>query len=281
MKVFEDTAKLAELGPGPAFVPTMGALHGGHLSLVERAKLTGRPVVVSIFVNPTQFNDPSDLDRYPRTMEADLAACEQAGADAVWVPPAADIYPPDLEIPTPPLPVVAAEPGLEDRQRPGFFAGVCQVVNRLFDLLQPSCAVFGEKDFQQLLTVRAMAAKLHPGIEIIGSATSREEDGLAMASRNALLSASDRERARRVPEALRAARREHDAFKAEDRARDTLTEAGLDIEYVAVRNATDLGAPSHSGANRVLVAARAPESGIRLIDNAAWPRSGPGSDSLS
>jgi pantoate--beta-alanine ligase len=147
---------------GSGFVPTMGALHEGHAELIRRAATIARErglaagCSVSIFVNPTQFDDKKDFDRYPQTLAADLALCEAAGAACVYAPRVLDIYPPDAPIPVPALPGVATSPQLEDAFRPGHFAGVCQVVARLFDLVRPAIAVFGEKDWQQLQVVGPM-----------------------------------------------------------------------------------------------------------------------------
>jgi len=254
-------------------VPTMGALHAGHLALVERGVSIARErgleqgCVVSVFVNPTQFDDPADLERYPRTLDEDARACEAAGASFVWAPAVEEIYPPGVEVPVPPLPPQAVGPGLEDRYRPGHPAGVCQVVNRLFELVRPAAAVFGEKDWQQLVMLGELS-RATGGPEVIGHPTVREADGLAMASRNRFLSKGDRARARAVPRAIELARQEHDPDAAEALMGRTLMEHGLLIDYAVVRDAHTLLRPV-GGEGRVLVAARA--GGVRLLDNAAWP----------
>ncbi|MCG3122645.1 MAG: Pantothenate synthetase [Phycisphaerales bacterium] len=289
MELLADNASLLAWreSAGPAvFVPTMGALHEGHAQLVRRgvalaraSRLASAGCVVSIFVNPTQFNDPSDLARYPRTLEADLATCRAAGAAAVYAPSPADIYPPGQDIPVPPLPDVATRPALEDAHRPGHFAGVCQVVLRLFTLVRPAAAVFGEKDWQQLQVITAMTARERLGIEIIPEPTVREPDGLAMSSRNRFLSEHDRERALSLSRALKAAAAELSPAAAETAMRRVLDQAGVDTEYAVVRDAGTLlsvgrDTPASTGslsppAYRALIAARV--GSVRLIDNAPWP----------
>lgn len=272
--------RAADLGTDRCvLVPTMGALHEGHMSLVraatEVARRRGEPVIVTVFVNPTQFNEQSDFDRYPRTLDADAAACERAGADVVFAPPVEEVYPPDREIPVPPLPDVATQPGLEDAARPGHFAGVCQVVNRLFELTRPSAALFGEKDWQQLQVVRALTARGGPGVEIVGLPTVREPDGLAMSSRNRFIPAELREQALAIPRALEAAAGASgdDPGEAEALMRTTLERAGLggSIDYAVVRDAQTLLSPRRGRSARALIAARV--GPVRLIDNAPW---GPG-----
>lgn len=262
---------------GCVFVPTMGALHDGHGALIryaaDLARSDASPVVVSIFVNPTQFNDPRDLERYPRTLEADLVLCEAAGASCVFAPSIDTMYPPALGgrsgVRVPALPPAATDPRLEDAHRPGHFAGVCQVCLRLFELVNPLKAVFGEKDWQQLAVVRAMAAIERPGLQILGHPTVRERDGLAMSSRNALLRPQDRRRAPAMARALEEAGRHTDPTVAEREARRVLLANRLAPEYVAVRDAETLGPPVPGRAARVLAAAKCGE--VRLIDNAPWP----------
>ncbi|MDX2149014.1 MAG: pantoate--beta-alanine ligase [Planctomycetota bacterium] len=283
--------------PSSVFVPTMGALHEGHASLVRQASalawsrgwLAGdrAACIVSIFVNPTQFNEAKDFDRYPRTLEADVALCAAAGASAVFAPSPDVVYPPGEPVPVPPLPRVATEPSLEDAHRPGHFAGVCQVVLRLFQLVRCRSAIFGEKDWQQLQVVRAMVADLDLDIEIVPGVTIREADGLAMSSRNRLLSPADRALAARLSAALRAASestrtgsnahpgRPLEARRAAEEAmHDALTrDAGFSegaIEYAVIRDAQTLLEYSPARPARALIAARTP-GGIRLIDNAPWP----------
>ena len=185
-----------------ALVPTMGALHEGHLALVKEARRRAERVVVSIFVNPMQFNRRDDFERYPRTLDVDATACAAAGVDAVYAPSPAAMYPEGYQSH---VEVTKLTEPLCGAARPGHFRGVTTVVTKLFHAVRPDVAVFGEKDYQQLAVIRRMTADLDFGIEIVGVPTVREADGLAMSSRNRLLSASDREAARCVPRALDAA----------------------------------------------------------------------------
>ncbi|HZW06291.1 MAG TPA: pantoate--beta-alanine ligase [Phycisphaerales bacterium] len=279
MQVISDAADLAPLY-GNLFVPTMGALHDGHATLVrsaarvrDAAPTGGPPVVVSIFVNPTQFNDATDLARYPRTLDADLAVCHRAGADAVFIPEPETVYPPDHAVAVPPLPAAATQPRLEDALRPGHFEGVCQVVARLFDLVKPSAAFFGEKDYQQLAVVRAMTAALLLPVEIVPVPTVREHDGLAMSSRNRFIPADKRARAAAISRALCEASSAacSSPSSAESAMRRVLLDAGFsdaDIQYAVVRDAETLSAPAQGRPARALIAASLPP--VRLIDNAPW-----------
>ena len=173
-----------------AFVPTMGALHDGHLALIERAKALAERVVVSIFVNPLQFNDPSDLERYPRDEDSDLAKLEAAGCDLVWLPGSSDLYPEGFATT---VSVAGVSERWEGEHRPGHFDGVATVVAKLFIACMPDLAIFGEKDWQQLAVIRRMTADLGLSIRIIGHPTVREDNGLAMSSRNALLTDMERQ----------------------------------------------------------------------------------------
>ena len=207
MKVFESVKELrAELDKaeqsGIGFVPTMGALHAGHRSLVERARRENGTVVVSVFVNPTQFNDKNDLKHYPRTSEADARLLEEAGADFVLMPTVEEIYPqPD----TRQFDFGLIDKVMEGATRPGHFNGVAQVVSRLFDIVRPARAYFGEKDFQQIAVIKSMVAQLALPIEIVECAIVRGEDGLALSSRNTLLDAAHRAAAPHIYATLRAA----------------------------------------------------------------------------
>ena len=207
MKVFESVKELrAELDKaeqsGIGFVPTMGALHAGHRSLVERARRENGTVVVSVFVNPTQFNDKNDLKHYPRTPEADARLLEEAGADFVLMPTVEEIYPqPD----TRQFDFGLIDKVMEGATRPGHFNGVAQVVSRLFDIVRPARAYFGEKDFQQIAVIKSMVAQLALPIEIVECAIVRGEDGLALSSRNTLLDAAHRVAAPHIYATLRAA----------------------------------------------------------------------------
>lgn len=260
-------------------VPTMGALHAGHASLVRQgaalARARGWPggVVVTVFVNPTQFNERADFDRYPRTLEADAAVCAEAGATAVVAPSVESVYPDGLGSGVPRVPEVATRPGLEDAHRAGHFAGVCQVVLRLFRLVRPEAAIFGEKDWQQLQVVRAMVRELSILVEIIPGPTVRESDGLAMSSRNRFLGPRDRERASALSRALREAAREPDPAAAEATMARVLGDQGITPDYAVVRDALTLLAvgsrPPVGAAYRALIAAKV--GPVRLLDNAGWP----------
>ena len=187
-------------GKQVGLVPTMGALHEGHASLIRRSVEECGCTVVSVFVNPTQFNDPNDLKNYPRTLEADCALIEALGADIVFAPTAEEMYPePDTRVfAYPPIDSV-----MEGARRPGHFNGVCQVVSKLFDMVQPDRAYFGEKDFQQIAVVRAMMKDQGFGFELVACPIVRDERGLALSSRNALLSASERLTATAICRTLR------------------------------------------------------------------------------
>ena len=250
------------------FVPTMGALHEGHASLMTRARaeVGEGPVVVSVFVNPTQFAPGEDLDRYPRTLEADLDLCAAHGVDVVFAPAVEEMYPGGPEAQQ-----VTVDPGplgrvLEGAVRPTHFAGVLTVVAKLFGLVRPDVAVFGQKDFQQLALIQQMVADLCMGVEVIGAETVREADGLALSSRNRYLSETDRVTGLALSRALRAAQEAapDGAEAAEVAGREVLASTpGLEVDYFVVRG-NDLGDPTGPEA-RALVAARV--GSTRLIDN--------------
>jgi pantoate--beta-alanine ligase len=251
------------------FVPTMGALHAGHLSLVERCRAECDTVVVSIFVNPTQFNDPDDLKKYPRTLDADLALLERAGADRVYVPAVEDIYPePDTRI----FDFGALERVMEGAQRPGHFNGVAQVVSRLLEIVEPERACFGEKDFQQLAIVRELVRCLALPVEIVACPIVRDADGLALSSRNVRLTPTQRRAAPGIFRALtEAAGLSGRLPVAELECRiagwiDAAPE--LKTEYAVIADAQTLGPVRNwdaPGAKRAFVAVQV--GGIRLIDN--------------
>lgn len=277
MQVIHDQASMAAL-VGCALVPTMGALHDGHASLIRRAAGRGLPVVVTVFVNPTQFAPNEDFARYPRTLEADVAIAERAGADAVYAPPHEDVYPRGLdaartEAAALPLPEVARTPGLEDACRPGHFGGVCQVVARLFDLACPRLAIFGEKDWQQWRVLDEMVAALParwPGLEMEVAPTVREADGLAMSSRNRYLRPEQREQALGLVRALQVAASAQQPATAERLMRETLEDHGLAVDYAVVRDArTLMPVGGFERPTRGLVAARLDT--VRLIDTMALP----------
>jgi pantoate--beta-alanine ligase len=252
-----------------AFVPTMGALHEGHVALIHRARAeigSEGAVVVSIFVNPTQFAPGEDLDRYPRTLAADLLACAGAGADVVFTPALEEMYPRGIG-----PGAVTVDPGvlgtiLEGASRPTHFAGVLTVVAKLFGLVRPDVAVFGQKDYQQLALIRRMAADLCLRVEVVGAQTVREGDGLALSSRNRFLDPSERGRAVSLSAALFAA--SDGAGSALAAARRVLEAAGasrgFELDYLELTG-VDLGPAPESGEARLLVAAKV--GSTRLIDN--------------
>ena len=277
VRMIERVEDLAEFH-GCVLVPTMGALHRGHASLVQQAAGAGRPVVVTVFVNPTQFGPGEDYVRYPRTLESDLKIAADAGATAVFVPDAAAIYPKGLEAAKTeatarPLPAVAKEPHLEDAARPGHFGGVCQVVARLFDLCRPSLACFGEKDYQQLRVIEQMvegAGGRWGDLRIQRCPTVREHDGLAMSSRNRYLAEDRRDTALGVYRALQMAMSAQRPATAEALMHETLLDHGFTVDYAVVRDAaTLLPVSGLETPCRALIAARLPE--VRLIDNMAMP----------
>ena len=249
-----------------AFVPTMGALHEGHASLIRTARdRVAGPVVVSIFVNPMQFAPGEDLERYPRTLEADLEICAANGADVAFAPTVDEVYPgghPQVTVDPGPLAAI-----LDGRSRPTHFHGVLTVVAKLFGLVRPDVAVFGEKDYQQLALIRRMVRDLCMGIDVVGAETVREADGLALSSRNRFLNPEQRQQAVALSRALQAGQGQA-AYGAEAvlaAARDVLdTTTGVDLDYLSVTS-TDLGDPPDHGEGRVLVAARV--GSVRLIDN--------------
>lgn len=252
-----------------AIVPTMGALHEGHLTLVRAAKRRGLKIVVSIFVNPTQFAPHEDFASYPRTMDADLDKLAIEAADLVWAPAAAAMYPEGFA--TRIAPEGPAVAGLEDRFRPHFFGGVATVVGKLFNQCQPDFAMFGEKDYQQLKVVTRMARDLDMRVRVIGVPTVREKDGLALSSRNVYLSADERRAApvlyRTMKEVAARLRAGAEAEAALDEGRAAITAAGFALDYLEARHAETLTpiASVEDGPIRLLVAAKIGRT--RLIDN--------------
>jgi len=256
-------------------VPTMGALHAGHLSLVETAKQHTPHVAVSIFVNPTQFGPTEDFTRYPRPIEKDLELCEKLGVDFVFKPPPEEIYRPglaDIVVDLPQLTTV-----LEGKHRPGHFRGVCQVVAKLFNIVQPNVACFGRKDFQQLRILGAMTESLDRPIEIVGCPTLRDPDGLAMSSRNQYLSVDERRRALSISRALFLAQGEFNSgVRQANRLATTMQNILLDkgdlgrvpliIDYVAAVDARTLK-PVETVAGPTVLAIAARVGSTRLIDN--------------
>lgn len=253
------------------FVPTMGALHDGHAGLmrVARERIAHGPLVVSIFVNPLQFAPGEDLDRYPRTLEADFKVSEREGVDIVFAPAIDEVYPGGETM-------VTVEPGpvadlLEGTTRPGHFRGVLTVVAKLFGLVRPDVAVFGQKDYQQLVLIRRMVGDLFLGVEVVGAETEREPDGLALSSRNRYLDPEQRREAAALSRTLRAAQRaaRHGLDAALHAARGELrATVGVDLDYLTITT-PDLGElcePVEPGTEaRILIAARLGTT--RLIDN--------------
>jgi pantoate--beta-alanine ligase len=249
-----------------AFVPTMGALHAGHVALLEEGRRRGEQLVLSIFVNPTQFGPNEDLARYPRDLPGDLAKAAGAGTDVAFVPEPVDIYPPGFQTT---IEVRELARGLDGVFRPGHFAGVATVVAKLFNIVQPDVAIFGQKDFQQLAIVRRLVVDLAMGIEIIGLPTVREPDGLAMSSRNAYLSPSERARALSLSRALFAARDRAGAGERDGRALVEGARAALDVDrldYLELCDAATLVPLTEVDRPAVLLVA-AFIGRTRLIDN--------------
>ncbi|KFC67460.1 Pantothenate synthetase [Bosea sp. LC85] len=256
-------------GERVALVPTMGALHEGHIALVKLAQQHARRVVVSIFVNPTQFAPHEDFKKYPRTFDNDRSLLETAQADAIFFPSVEEMYPPGFASRV--LLLGPAAVGLDDRFRPTHFEGVATICCKLFTQSRADCAVFGEKDYQQLKVVTRMAADLDLGIEIIPAPTHREPDGLAMSSRNRYLSPEERALApllHRVMQNLAMRIRNEDPlFQAVGEAQSEIITAGFELDYLEARHAETLAPVTGlaDGPIRLLVAARL--GGTRLIDN--------------
>jgi pantoate--beta-alanine ligase len=268
--VLRDTiAAFRAAGESVALVPTMGALHAGHIALIEAAKRPGRRIVTSIFVNPRQFGAGEDLSRYPRREATDSQMLTRAGCDVLWAPPVEEVYPAGFATN---VSVGGVSAGMDGAARPGHFDGVATVVAKLFNQVRPDAALFGEKDFQQLAVIRRMVADLDFGIEIIGVPTQREDDGLALSSRNIYLDEGERVRAVALPRALGVAAREigrgGDVSTAIAGAHDMLTGAGFAIDYVCLVDAETLTEHPEPGRPlRLLAAARL--GSTRLIDNVA------------
>jgi len=271
MRVIHTIAELRQAlaaATGSAFVPTMGNLHAGHLSLIERAKAAGGPVVASIFVNRLQFAPHEDFDTYPRTFEHDCDLLRTAGCNVVFAPDEAELYPEPQAFKV--QPPAALADILEGHFRPGFFTGVCTVVLKLFNCVQPRVAVFGKKDYQQLMVIRQMVRQLALPIEIIAGETTRADDGLALSSRNGYLDAAQRAEAvalsrelKGIADALRRGQRDWPAL--EEAAMQSLAGRGWQPDYVAIRRRTDLAAPTPGDALVVVAAAKL--GSTRLIDN--------------
>ena len=256
-------------GKNIGFVPTMGALHQGHVSLVRQSAGENDCTIVSIFVNPTQFNDPSDLKNYPRTLEADLALLEENGCDIVFVPSVEEMYPvPDTRV----FDFGLLDKVMEGAFRPGHFNGVAQIVSKLFDAVQPGRAYFGEKDFQQLAIIREMVKQLQLPVEIIGCPIVREPDGLAMSSRNARLTSGQREIAPLIAETLKNSRTFVSSKTVEEIIESVITTIDtcpeLKVEYFQVVDGRSLQPVADWDETDYIVGCIAVFCGeIRLIDN--------------
>ena len=249
-----------------AFVPTMGALHEGHISLVNEAKNLAEQVVMSIFINPTQFESVEDLAKYPRTLNEDIQLAEAAGVDLLWTPDVSEIYPDKYKL------IDAGEVGriYEGHSRAGHFDGVLTVVNRLFEIVKPEYAIFGEKDFQQLFLIKEFSKKAHPEIEIISGRTIREVSGLALSSRNVRLSPEEKNSALVISRALEmgSKKQSYSEIKSSVLA-ELATEIDFKMDYFAIVNPKSLLEvdQSHSGPVQLLLAGWV--GSVRLIDNFA------------
>lgn len=275
LKQLVSAAKSA--GKTVGLVPTMGALHEGHASLIDRSVKECDTTVVSVFVNPTQFNDPNDLNHYPRTLDADCRLIEERGGDIVFAPSVEEIYPaPDTRVFSyPPIDTV-----MEGAKRPGHFNGVCQIVSKLFEMTTPDRAYFGEKDFQQIAVIRAMMKDLDFDFNLVACPIVREESGLALSSRNALLSEDERETAASIGKVLFESRRQmadRDVRATHDFVVNALNAIdGLEVEYFDIVNADTLQpVAAWDEAQRVqgCITVFCGKRPVRLIDNIAYKAS--------
>lgn len=268
LKAFVDSVKTSSHSLG--FVPTMGALHAGHLSLLAQSKIHADKSLMSIFVNPTQFNDPEDFAKYPRTLERDLAALQSNPPDALFVPEYKDIYPEGTQLLD--FDLNGLDMVWEGAFRPGHFKGVITVVHNLLQLVQPDFLFLGEKDFQQLLILRKMAHALHPQIQVVGCPTLRETGGLAMSSRNERLSPQGRVHARQIFATLSSIKERWNSqpkSKLLQDAREILNQAPFCLEYIEALDADTLQAYKYDGDKAEVLAVALKIEGIRLIDNIA------------
>lgn len=255
-------------GKSVGFVPTMGALHEGHMALVERAHQTCDVVVVSVFVNPTQFNNPADLDHYPRTPEKDATLLEQHGCDIAFFPSVEEVYPKDFHAPE--VPLGRLDQVMEGEFRPGHFKGVVQVVYRLFSIVEPTKAFFGLKDFQQVSVIRFMTNYLQLPVEIVPCPTLRESSGLAMSSRNMRLSEQQREEAVVIYKTLSLAKSlsgTHTPDETKKRALELFSESSLQLEYFTIAHPDTLEELHDEWVNGATACIAAFCGEVRLIDN--------------
>ncbi len=275
MKILETAAEMNAFsakaradGYDIAFVPTMGALHEGHLSLVEQGKRKDHLVVVSVFVNPTQFNNPNDLEKYPRTFEQDRKMLLEVGVDAMFYPSVWEVYPTETNST---YDLDGLDKYMEGPNRPGHFNGVVQVVSRLFDLVQPTIALFGEKDFQQLAIIRHMSRKLGYNVGIVGCPTIREESGLAKSSRNVQLSTNGKQTAANIHRVLNDLKQSLNlglpTSEGKQKAIDELNKTvGLDLEYFELVDPDSL-VPCNDDSEHIQGCVAAYVESVRLIDN--------------
>ena len=274
-RMFSISRKLRRENKTVAFVPTMGALHAGHMALVREARQMSDVVIVSIFVNPTQFNDQGDLDRYPRDLASDAAMLAEADVDYIFAPEASEIYPENFSTF---VYVDNLTESLEGSSRPGHFRGVATVVTILFNTIRPDFAVFGQKDAQQLAVIRRMTRDLGFETEIVAVPTVREENGLAMSSRNELLSAEERDKASVIYRGLREAKLafkdgQRNASKLTEIVRSTLESEPLaQIDYVSVVDSDSLEMIEKVGDSEAMIAVAVRFGKVRLIDNVVLNR---------
>ena len=268
-EIRDSEAKLTSQGKIIGFVPTMGALHKGHISLLKQSKSSCDISICSIFVNPTQFNDKGDLARYPRTPEADIKLLEEAGCDLVFMPSVEEIYPKeDIRL----FDFGLLDKVLDGAHRPGHFNGVAQVVSRLFDIVKPHKAFFGLKDYQQVLIIKKMVEQLHLNVEIVACPILREPDGLAMSSRNTLLSTEERKAAALIPQVMQEAKTLSTRMPLPDLKKKLLGELAanslLRADYIEFCDADTLQSVSEIKPGKKIICLAAIFSGkIRLIDN--------------
>lgn len=278
MKIFKTRSELASYNHTMktlvrvGFVPTMGALHDGHISLIRAAKKTNEHVICSVFVNPTQFNDPNDLERYPRTLEKDIEILERSDCDIVFVPEVAEVYPTNASLNSLEINLHGLDERMEGKFRPNHFKGVVLVINNLFNIVQPTSAYFGEKDFQQLQIIRHFASTYFPNIEIYGCPIARESDGLAMSSRNMRLSESERKIAPFIYKTLRESKALKEKLMPDEVTHYVYSvfkkQPELILEYYEIVDSESLQKISNWSDSRSPVACIAAFLGnVRLIDN--------------
>jgi len=258
------------------FVPTMGALHEGHIALIEASKSENDYTICSIFVNPTQFNDANDLARYPRSLESDIEKLLEAGCDILYAPSIKDVYPDDVSEP-PKVDLKHAGTVMEAAKRPGHYEGVIQVVDRLLHIVTPHKIYMGQKDYQQQLIIRKLIQLYHPTVQLVMVPTKRSVDGLALSSRNALLSETEAKIALTISKTLTWVRSQLPSSEIEpllNKGMNQLTAAGLVPEYLTVADAHTLEVLNQvKDRQEVVICAAAFAGKIRLIDNLLWPES--------